>query len=307
MGRKIIICPSVYKVRAWNDPYLFLFDRMRTEFGFEIQFTDNPDIPVDTDLVFVFAIPQHDRVNLMVKNILNIPSHTKIIAYMRDLQTYDNMLVNNTMRLMFKRYDLILSPSKQVFEDLYPEFVDKMVFFPDFFAPYERYSRLEINKEPIQMCLLSGAFNPRVYTIRDYIINNGNGDKIVHIPPPYPPPFPFQHDFKGDKYAGLLNQFECCVTESGIYPYVVTKCLEIPAAGSLLLTNYVRDMDLMAFIPNIHYIPITKENVLTKIDEVLENPGRFSMIKREGRKFVQSFHSLNNRIGQFRDILKEGV
>lgn len=306
MGKRIILCPYVYKVRTWNDHYSFMFERMCSEFGFEVQYTDKPDIPHDTDIVFTFAIPQHDRITLMIKEILSIPSHTKVIAYMRDLQTYDNKLVENTMKVMFQRYDKILSPSKQVFEELYPEFIDKMIFFPDFFSPHERYTRLEINKDPIQMCLLSGAFNPKVYTIRDYIIKNGNGDKIVHVPPPYPPPFPFQHDFKGDKYAGLLNKFECCVTESGIYPYVVTKCLEIPAAGSLLLTNHVKDMDIMGFIPNIHYVPITKDNVLTKIDEVLNNPSRFTMVKNEGRKMVLSSHSLNNRIEQLRGILKEG-
>jgi len=87
---------------------------------------------------------------------------------------------------------------------------------------------------------------------------------------------------------------------------VVTKCLEIPAAGSLLLTNHVKDMDTMGFIPNIHYVPITKDNVLTKIDEVLNNPSRFTMVKNEGRKMVLSSHSLNNRIEQLRGILKEG-
>jgi hypothetical protein len=238
----------------------------------------------------------------MVDYLSCVPKEIFMIGYMRDIQDYGNGATKDSIRKMFDRYDVILSPSKEYFEMLYPEYVEKMVVFPDFISPKERYSNLPVESK-FNKCLLSGAYNPAVYLIRDYIIKNGDGNKIVHVPPPY-----FgEHQFIGDNYAKLLNMFYCCVTESGIIPYVVTKCFEIAASGSLLLTNIVSDMDTFGFIPNIHYIPITKENVLDTIYEVLDNPDRYFMIKGEAKNMILSNHTVDNRIEQLAGIIAENV
>lgn len=298
----VIVCPMIYQNR-WTDMYRYLFQKLQGHYNFSIQYTNDCFIPKDTKVVLTFAIPQHDRPSLMVDYLSKVPKNVFMIGYMRDLQDYGNQEVVDSMRKMFDRYDIILSSAKSYFLELYPEYEEKMVVFPDFFGPENRYTGLNIKENPINMCLLSGAFNPKVYPIRDFIRNNGDGNKIVHIPPPY-----FnEHKFIGDAYAKLLNRFECCVTESGIYPYVVTKCFEIPAAGSLLLTNKVSDMDDFGFIPNIHYVPINKENVLETINSVLEYPTRYKMIKEAGRKFVHCKHSIENRFLQLKTLIEERV
>jgi hypothetical protein len=297
---RYIICPEIYRTR-WTDFYLYLFHLLRVEFHFEVLFIDKPPNIKDPELLFLFAIPQHDRQGFLFDWIMNLPKSTKIISYMRDLHSFNNPVYEFEIDELFTRYDVILSAAIEQFENWYPEHVYKMVFFPDFFGPYERYARLPILSEPLNRCLLSGAYNPEVYEIRHHIISNGDRDRIIHIPPPYGGT---EHTYIGDRYALLLNRFQCCVTDTGKYKAALNKCFEIPAAGSLLLCNQVSDMDKCGFKPDVHYVPITKENCLETIYKVLDNPSEYEKIKREGREFVLKSHSLENRFQFLKMILK---
>jgi hypothetical protein len=206
-----------------------------------------------------------------------------------------NNKFGDEVRELFERFNLIISPSVEYFKQCHPEFLDKMEFMPDFFGPYERFVSLPTLDNPTNLCLLSGALHPAVYPIREYIVRHRDPNKIIYIPPPFPT---IRDSFKfiGDRYAKLLNKFQCCVTESGIYNYAVTKVFEVPAAGSLLICNRVYDMDLAGFIPDKHYLPATKETVLEVIDCVLQDPEMYQEIKKEGRSFVWENHSIENRL-----------
>lgn len=301
--RRFIICPEIYRNR-WTDFYRIFFDHISSELNFQIIYTNKAPGMVDPDIIFLFAIPQHDRPGMFYNWIMSLPKKTKVISYMRDLHTFDNKRFELEVEKLFTRFDLIISPAHEFFVNTYPQFQSKMKFMPDFFGPDSRYRLLHIQKDPINKCLMSGACVPQFYPIRGYILYHGDGQRIFHIPPPYPT---CPHDFIGDKYARLLNKFECCVTESGIYKYAVTKVFEIPAAGSLLVCNTVQDMEMAGFIPNVHYVPITKENSLETIYKVLDNPGKYEKIKKDGRDFVLQVHSLNNRVDFVKSIIHEGL
>lgn len=294
-SKHYIICPWVYKDR-WTDFYLHIFSELTHIFGFECLLDIDPrsHLPRDPECLFLFAIPQWDRPGFLVDYITNLDPKVKIITYLRDIHDYSqNPVYRRELDVLFSRFNLIISPAKEYFEQNYPAYVDKMVFMPDYFGPHKRYASLPIQENPENQCLLSGATNPAVYPIRAHVLTHGDGSRIVHVPPPYPTT---PHHFVGDRYARLLNLFQCCVTDSGVYNYAVNKVFEIPAAGSLLLANQVKDMDECGFVPYIHYIPVTKEDVLEKIYQVLESPERYKGIKEQGRSFVLENHSLDNRV-----------
>jgi hypothetical protein len=199
---------------------------------------------------------------------------------------------------------MIISSSKEYFENIYPSYVGKMRFMPDFFGPTSRYASLHIQENPVNNCLLSGAVNPDVYKIRYHVYHNGDSNKIFHVPPPYPVA---PHDFVGDKYARLLNKFQCCVTDGSIYDFAVNKVFEIPAAGSLLLCNQTKDMDNCGFVPGVHYVPITLETSLETIYRVLDQPHKYQDIKRQGREFVLKRHSMDNRFDWLKSVIREDL
>jgi hypothetical protein len=138
-------------------------------------------------------------------------------------------------------------------------------------------------------CLLSGSLNPKVYPLRTFVKNNAGG-MVVHKPPRY----------VGDDYARLLNSYFCGIATPSIFNYALGKYYEIPAAGSLLLACEIADYGKAGFIPNQHYIPITKSNVISIIKRCLKNPEEYEHIRKRGMKFVRKNHSVTNRM----DILK---
>jgi hypothetical protein len=298
-SRRYIICPEIYKYR-WTDFYRSLFQCLSVELNAQIIYTSkDPEIPIP-DLLFLFAVPQHDRQGFLFDWIMSLPKETKIISYMRDLHTFDNPIFELEIAELFDRFDIIISPAQEFFIEHYPEYVQKMFFMPDFFGPETRYTNLKIQEDPIRKCLLSGASVPKIYPIRNHILQHGDGHRIVYIPPPYPT---CPHDFIGDKYARCLNKFECCVTDSGACRYAVTKVFEITAAGSLLLCDQIKDLDACGFVPWEHYIPITLENSLETIYTVLDNPEKYQRIKEQGRSFTHNNHGIRNRVVSIKTLI----
>jgi hypothetical protein len=143
-------------------------------------------------------------------------------------------------------------------------------------------------------CLLSGSSNPKVYPLRSFIKKNGG--KLVDYKPP---------KYVGDSYAKLLNSYFCCATSSSIFNYAGSKYYEIPAAGSLLLANEISDLKRAGFIPNKHYVPINKTNVIKTISHCLKNPATYEHIRIEGMKFVHENHTLTNRMTMLKILFEE--
>jgi len=273
-----------------NAPFFYV---MRDTFGFELRYADKVDVDADTDIVFMFGVPYHNRPKL-IPGLLDLDKKIKLVMWPGDIQCYGNKLCLENKIKVFKRCDLIISPAYEYFVKLYPQFVFKYKFMPKFFSPHDRYVKLPFNSNPKTRCLLSGSLNPQVYPLRSFIKNAGLVD--------YAPPV-----HKGDAYARLLHSYFCCVATSSVFNYVLAKHCEIPATGSLLLANETNDSKKAGFIPNKHYVPITKSNVFETITHCLENPTEYEYIRKEGMKFVRENHSVDNRMDMFKKIFERMV
>lgn len=267
-----------------------LYYAMRDSFGFELRYVDEVDVDVDTDIVFMFGVPYHNRPNL-TPGLIDLDKKIKLVIYTGDVQCYDDKTCLDNKIKVYNRCDMILSQSYEYFAKIYPQFLSKFEFLPLFFSPHERYTKLPFNNMPKIRCLLSGSLNKDVYPLRSLIVNAHRAD-VDYKPPTY----------VGDDYAMLLHSYFCCVTSSSIFNYVLAKYFEISATGSLLLANETEDSKRLGLIPYRHYVPITKTDMFTKITQCVKNPNDYNDIRKTGMEFVRENHSIINRIEQIKKI-----
>jgi len=267
------------------------FYSMRDTFGFELRYANEVDVGSDTNIVFMFGVPYHNRPKL-IPGLLELQKNTKLVMWPGDIHCYESKECYTNKLKVFDRCDLILTPVHEFFMKLYPQFIEKYRLMPKFFAPDERYTRLSINKKPIIKCLLSGSLNPDVYPLRSFLVHKENVDYKAPI-------------YVGDNYARLLHSYFCCVATPSIFNYALSKCFEIPAAGSLLLTRETADLKKAGFVANKHFIPIDRTDVLVKIKQCIENPEDYMSIRRQGMEFVRKNHSVNNRMVWLKEIFSE--
>jgi hypothetical protein len=292
---KFWIPKTINGVRSFDNilsPNAPFFYSMADVFGFKLCFEDAINVTSDIDIVFIFGVPYHNRPK-MIPGLLELPKEIKLVIWPGDIQCYGNKECLENKIKVFERADLILSPVNELFEALYPQFLSKYVFMPKFFSPHSRYLNLEFNKNPKMKCLLSGSLNKQIYPFRSIL--RAHSDVVVYEPPNY----------FGDSYARLLNSYFCCVATSSIFNYAVAKHYEIPAVGSLLIADETNDLSKAGFIPNTHYIPINKSNMVTKIRECLRNPKSYNDIRLSGMKFVRENHSINNRMLLLKEVFNE--
>jgi len=273
---------------------------MEVKLGFEVQITEELRFPLDVDIVISYG-------NLD-KRLFDLKPRTKLIVCQVDLHPHHG--INEKARLeTFDRADILLTPNDEKFRERFPQFINKHIFFPRFFASHDRFTSFRFNEKPKLKCLLSGARKKSVYPLRSLVNKRGNRSKIdclekiqgfkkKRISP---------WQYIGKEYAALLNSYFCCVTCSSVYHYIVGKYLEIPAVGSLLLADECEDSKKMGFVPYKHYIPITQGTVFEKIYGCLDSPEKYINIRKEGMEFVRKCHSINNRFEQVSRILDELV
>ena len=290
MNRILILPTYLKKLNCW--PYLCLFHEIRDKLGFKLQFSDRIDVSSDIDELFLFGMPYHNRPEL-IPGFLDLNKNVKLILHTGDINCHNNKVCLSNKLKVFKRCDVILSPSYEYFLSNYPQFADKYVYLPASFDTHTQYTQLPFNNTPIMKCLLTGTIS-WAYPIRSFISENKikNIKRIEKL-----------DGYVGYKYAKLLNSYFCCVTSSGVSRVALSKFFEIPATGSLLLTDTIDDMDRLGFIPDQHYVSITKKNVFSKIQHCLSHPDQYEYIRREGMKFIIKNHSVINRIEQLKEVL----
>lgn len=301
MGGKGLILVSVrYSKKYSHDRYKIFFGRLSKELNFRLTYTDKIDVPKDIDVVIVGL--QRTYTNSMME-LANLDKRVKMIGILGDLHSLGNIPGNDIK--MLNRYDMILGFNDETFKRMYPQFMYKFTFFPQFFAPHERYVDLSISKKPQMRCLLAGNLYPKwTYPFRNYIHSKRGNSKIDTLP--YPGTFLKGMKkgkgkfFLGDRYVKKLNSYFCCVVTSGFLGGVVAKFLEVPAAGSLMLCNEALDLVKMGMIANVHYVSINKASVFTQINKCLENPLKYEKIRKCGMELVRERHSINNRIQELK-------
>lgn len=291
-----------------TDRYMCLFNMLKSTFDINIIYSERPGVSINTNFIMTFSSPHHSHPNSML-NLLDTRKDIKIVGYMTDLHKCESDPCKTNMLRMLDRFDVIITPTKEAFETRWPQFMYKTIFFPQFFAPHERFVNLPFNNNPQMKCLLSGGVIP-FYPIRMFINKYGDKSKINILP--HPGYHPTKKEiikrnlYINDKYAKLLNSYFACVATSSVANYVVGKYIEILASGSLLVANRVKDLDLMGFVPHEHYLPVTaSKKSLEDIYYAINNPMEFVNIRKRGMKLVRNTCSINSRFDVIKKLLED--
>lgn len=297
------------------DRYELLFRRMVSELGFDLIFKEQV---FARDLAGYDIVLVKGRTYLLKENhcsletYLNMPKDKIFIPYYSDLQTdnsdkFDAKYEANWTRIL-DRADIILTAYNEYFGKRWGNKYDsKKVWFPHFVAR-ERYETLPFNTNPIMQCIISGKVTD-IYPLRKTIIKTAvaNNDKRFywHQHPGYKLKEAKGSIVIGDDFSKLLNKYFCGIATHSRYGYVLGKYFEIAAAGCLLLGKRCADLDGLGFEPQINYVEIDEENYSCVLDKVLAYPKTYDRVRMDGRDHVLQNHTIGNRIGQIKDILKE--
>ena len=300
MAKGLILVPKRFEegqsIKGHFIRWRLLFQILADHFNFKIQYVvDIPTISKDVDIIITFSIPSHTFPMVEVcKQILNLPARVKVIGYMVDLQCYNRPICKHYMVKMFDRFDKILVMSNCLFENLYPEYIHKKIWVPHFFGPHSMFSKLSFNEKPLLRCLLAGA-KSKYYPLRSFIFKKHKNYKYIDCKSKIP--------YKN--YPKILNSYFCCVGTPGRFKSHVAKNIEIPATGSLLLSETTQDILNLGFKPYKHYIPITEKNVFEQINKCITNYKDYTKIRKRARKYIMDNYSIKNRYDQIKNIIEE--
>lgn len=284
-----------------TDRLHILFNSVGKQLNFPVEYTNDPKVPADADVVITYGAPYHAWPTAMME-LTKLDKKTKLICVLADLWSHGNKVYENNMPKMLDRADLLLSACFTGFEKLWGNWTDKMEYFPNYFSPHDRYAKLPYNTNPIMKISLAGAVGD-FYKLRTFIINNLDKTRVFR--PGHPGYHPDMEKLKSnpnifvnDSYAKMLNEYFCGLATSARYNFLTFKFTEISAAGSLVIADACDDVLRAGYKPNEHFIPITKEDALETIYNILDSPDKFEHIRLAGRRFTINNHSINNRINQ---------
>jgi glycosyltransferase involved in cell wall biosynthesis len=112
------------------------------------------------------------------------------------------------------------------------------------------------------------------------------------------PKWPVRED-----YAELINQSQIAVTCGSRYDAAVQKFFEIPACGTVLMSNWFRDLGALGF-ENGKNIVTYEEPIEEQIKLMLENPQRLRRIGEAGRQLMLEKHTMEIRAREFIEEVK---
>jgi hypothetical protein len=272
---------------------------LKSDLGFDVVYTDKPEFSADLDVVIAYAIPHYNLPHFDVTPFVDLDPRTKLVVYPRELFQRKGRGCEQKRTRMFARANIIMSYSKSYFNEEYSYFKDKFVYMPDCFASHERYASMRFNKRPIKKCLLTGDCHPRIFPLRYHLLRKRDEDQVVYQATEWGR----NHIIAKGEYAKLLHSYYCGFTCTTKFKMAIAKHFEIPASGSLLMTDRCDDLDELGFIPYDHYIPVTKDDTLDWVAECLKNPRRYKKTRKNAMKFVRSKHSVINRYQEFVDVI----
>jgi hypothetical protein len=174
---------------------------------------------------------------------------------------------------------------------------------PDFMVPY--------NACPENSIFLSGA-GSRHYPLRQQMMNLST-QKSYSIKTHHHPGYNVRYHYSsnpnvGRGYAEKINKYRVGFTDCLTFKYVVAKYFEIPATGALLLAEGAvkEPLSELGFVENIHYVPVSQENLEERVKYVLDEKNRDELddVRRRAQQLVWERHTTSHRAKLIDDVCR---
>jgi Glycosyl transferases group 1 len=198
-------------------------------------------------------------------------------------------------------FDCIFHRYNFAFHKMYPEarFKAKCIWMPH--AVDE--SRFNQTQEKTTEVLHAGAVSDYYYPHRTNVVNKLLGKSyFTYMKRPYDWDRSVEIWPTGDDYAKVISSARICITGGSVFDIPTLKFVEIPAAGSLLMSNWFPGLGLMGFKPGENMLTYIDETIVEDVENALKND-EMSSIVDAGRNLVLSHHTLDIRAKQFVNIL----
>ena len=308
MSKGTILLPKKFTKEIYiSDRYHVFLNTLAAKLNWDIVVGDDiSQNQIQGNILLALKCPQHDGIHRGA-NIPNISSDIKVITYTVDIQCYrDGSIFHKALTKVLDRSDLIICPYDEAFRTKMHAYVDKYEWFPHYFST-TRYSSLSFDNIRINKCVLAGALSD-IYQVRLEAAKSAQCQVIPH--PGYDPSITIANidrtKYKiGDDFAKELNAYCCAVTCTSSFKYVLAKHFEIAAAKTILLTDRCVDLDKIGFVPDVHYIEVTSDNVRSKIYEVVNNTNKYKEIAVNAYNLVIQTSTINHRVEQLINILRD--
>lgn len=102
-----------------------------------------------------------------------------------------------------------------------------------------------------------------------------------------------------NEYTELLGRSHICITGGSIFNAPVQKYVEIPAANTLLMSNWFADLGLLGFVPGKNMVTYEQENLISIIEKLLKDKDKIYKISNEGYILITTKHTSKIRSKQF--------
>lgn len=114
-----------------------------------------------------------------------------------------------------------------------------------------------------------------------------------------------------EDYAKSIRSYLVAISTTSMYRYVVSKTFEIPATGSLLVTNLDIEeaFQRVGLINGVHYIGFDGNDPIPTFEWVLDpgNREKVDEVRRRGMEFVRSHHTFRHRAIDLDEYFKRGT
>jgi hypothetical protein len=105
------------------------------------------------------------------------------------------------------------------------------------------------------------------------------------------------------EYSELIASAKICITGGSIYNAPVQKYVEIPASGTLLMSNWFDDLGLLGFIPGINMIEYTENSLVSIVEDLLKHDEKIDELSTAGLNLIIEKHTSQIRARQFINTL----
>jgi hypothetical protein len=256
-----------------------------------------------------------------ITNIMVIENHDEVLIHhvFEDIYAFkdrlfifaDDIHKNSHLKHVnyYENFEKIFVTYKEPFLKDYPEVQkDKVHWIPHGFTDDHK---LCFNTKPINKVLVSGK-SGSLYPLRRQMIRevSNQKDKITLLTHPNYKKFDYDNlkNLKiGNNFGKVLNAHICCFTDCSSLQYILAKYFEIPASGALLLAeeNAYGDLEKLGFIDNVNYIKCTKNNIMNKINWILNpvNINDVDKIRRNGQNHAFNNHHIMHRVKKMVSIM----
>ncbi|MBL9202596.1 MAG: glycosyltransferase [Opitutaceae bacterium] len=101
--------------------------------------------------------------------------------------------------------------------------------------------------------------------------------------------------YVGESYARLLNRSHFSGGCGTVARYLTLKLLEIPAARACLVCEEIEVLKAMGFADGVNCVFATADNVVAKIQALMDDPARLQAITDAGHALVHGTHTRSHR------------